>query len=253
MDAQSLESLAKRILKGKRFKGKYLEKRYAEQMQGYKDIVLVSASEEPNFTLDCSLFMDISLSPFNWVGISNALTDNKKNFWIWTELEEEDLPFGDYVFEVKTVRTLDKGNVFHVKLKVLSEESKNPGDVVDTPLSNIAFSDFEPKRILAAIATFVSSIEWNWPKIKQTIEFVLVSIVYLISEIPNIIRYVGIFVLALVRELNNFVYLSTPIVMTCLNMIHKSIGFIFMLIYSLVNPRSSRSAHHSSSRQIKWN
>lgn len=230
--------MAKRLLKGKRFKGNYLEKRYAASLESYKDIIVVSAAEEHNFHMDCNIFMDICSTPFDWMAITNAMTGNKEDYWIWTDLDQEDLPFGEYFFEVKSVKSIGRNT--HVKLKLLTkaEDHHQHGDAINNALANISLSDFEPKKVFLSTATFLRSIEWNGAKIKQTIELLLFSIIYFITEIPNIIRYVGIFVLALVKELNNFIHVSTPLVMACLNIIQKTMGAIFMLVYSLVNPKS---------------
>lgn len=226
-------TVTKRILKSKKFHGKYAEKRFSQELQKYKDVIVVKATDEPNVALDFDLFLDLLSTTTKWVG----LTVSGDEYSIWTDLDDPDLPFGDYDFEIKTVRSTD--TEVQVKLRVQDKNTSKSlsGDGFD--LSTIDWSTFEPKKMLSAFLGAVMSIQWNWAAIKQSLEFVMVSLVYLVSEIPNMIRFVGEFTLRAFREVSNLIHVLTPLFMAVIDMLSKIFGVLFMLISDVL--RSSRN------------
>lgn len=232
----------KRILKSKRFVGTYQEKRFCKDTAGYKDIIVVKSSLEPNLSLDLNLVLDVLSSSPKWIGLTAV--PEEKEFCIWTDLGEEaqDMPFDDYEFEIRTVRTTD--SEVQLKLRVLGKRDPNKScstvasEGVSFDISAVNWSDFEPKKILNNVLRFLLSIQWNWAAIKQSLEFVMVTLVYLISELPNIIRFVGEFTLRAFRELSNLIHVCTPIFMAIIDMLSKICGVVLMLITDVI--RSSR-------------
>lgn len=230
------ESVTKRILKSKRFHGKYTEKRFSKELQKYKDVIVVRASDEPNVALDFNLFLDLLSTSTKWVG----LTVSGDEYSIWTDLDDPDLPFGDYDFDIKTVRSTD--TEIQLKLRVDGNKSISKclsGDGQGFDLSTVDWSAFEPKKLLNAFLGAIMSIQWNWAAIKQSLEFVMVSVVYLVSEIPNMIRFVGEFTLRAFREVSNLIHVLTPLFMAVIDMLSKIFGVLFMLISDVL--RSSRN------------
>lgn len=236
--------ILKRIVKSKRFRGSYQEKRFCQDVQKYKDIIVVKASEEPNVALDFGLFLDLQANSEKWVGLT---VSGDGEFSIWTDLEADNLPFDEYDFEIKTVRTTDTEVQLKVRLVQESSSKGASGDSQAFDLSNVKWSDYEPKKILNACLTSIMAIQWNWAAIKQSVEFVMVTIVYLISEIPNLIRFVGEFTLRAFRELSNLIHVLTPIFMAIIDMCSKIFGVFFMLISDVV--RSSKNHNNRRHHQ----
>lgn len=246
------ESFTKRILKAKKFKGTYQEKRFCKDLSKYKDIVVFKTSDDPNVALDFSLFLDLQSSSSKWVGLTRTDDDG---FCIWTDLDDN-IPFDDYEFEIKTVRSSDT----EVQLKLRIQDGNKSGsksmsvDGQGFDLSTIKWSDYEPKKLLSSFLGFVMSIQWNWAAIKQSIEFVGVSIIYLVTEIPNMIRFVGEFVLRAFREFSNLIHVLTPIFMAIIDMCSKIFGVSFMLISDVIrsgrnrNPAIAAGQHEQQQR-----
>lgn len=252
------ESFTKRILKGKKFRGTYQEKRFCKDVQKYKDIIVVKSSDEANVALDFNLFLDLFATSPKWVG----LTRNEEEYCIWTELEDENLPFDDYDFEIKTVRSTDT----EVQLKLRFQDANKSNsksmsiDGQGFDLSTIKWADYEPKKILSAVLGYLMSIQWNWAAIKQSVEFVLVTIVFLVSELPNMIRFVGEFTLRAFRELSNLIHVLTPILMAIIDMCSKIFGVSFMLISDVIRSGRNRggggpaiaAGQHHRQQQIEF-
>lgn len=236
------ESIPKLILKSKSFRGTFQEKRFCKDLEKYKDIVVVKACDEANLALDLSLFLDLLSTSSKWVGVTASSSGDE--YSIWTELEDQDLPFGDYDFEIKTVRSSD--TEIQVKLRVqegnksLSKTSSGDGPAFD--LSTIKWSDYEPKKLLSAFLGYVMAIQWNWAGIKQSLQFVGVTLVYFLSELPNLIRFVGEFTLRSLRELSNLIHVLTPLFMAIIDMFSKIFGVLFMLISDVIRSNRNRGA-----------
>lgn len=242
------ESFTKRILKAKKFKGTYQEKRFCKDLSKYKDIVVFKTSDDPNVALDFSLFLDLQSSSSKWVGLTRTDDDG---FCIWTDLDDN-IPFDDYEFEIKTVRSSDT----EVQLKLRIQDGNKSGsksmsvDGQGFDLSTIKWSDYEPKKLLSSFLGFVMSIQWNWAAIKQSIEFVGVSIIYLVTEIPNMIRFVGEFVLPIQQPVTHnqpgsidHLLNSTPIQPAPLP--HTPVGSSLAIIPGMI------PTHHHSQGYVK--
>lgn len=251
------DNFPKRLLKSKKFTGYYKEKRFCKELQRYKDIVVVKASQEPNIALDFNLVLDLLSTSTKWLGLT---TTHEKEYCLWVDLDAdgEDMPFDDYDFEIRTVKTTE--TEVQLKLRVLGKRDLNKSSCstlsADGPsfdLSSVNWSDYEPKKILNACLGFLLSIQWNWAAIKQSIEFVMVTLVYLVSEIPNLIRFVGEFTLRAFRELSNLIHVCTPLFMGLLDMVSKIIGVLFMLISDVIRSGRGRAvpAEHRQ-RQLTY-
>lgn len=208
--------------------------------QKYKDVIKVNPKTEPNLALDFRLFLDLLASDSRWIGLTQSEKEKEndtREFLIWTDLEVDSLPFDEYDFEIRSVRTTD--TEMQLKLKVLGKaESKRESssfqcvDGQSFDISNVQWSDYEPKKIVNAVLGFIFSIKWNWHGIKQSVEFILVTLVYLISEVPNLIRFVGEFTLRLI-------HVCTPVALAIIDMLSKIFGVLLMLITDVI--RSSRN------------
>lgn len=236
------ESVPKRILKSKSFKGHFQEKRLCPELQKYKDVIVVRASEEPNLALDFALVLDLLATSTKWVGLT---VDDSKDFVIWTDLDDGDMPFGEYYFEIKTVRSSD--TELQLKLRVQDQKKNLSRNGEGFDLSTVNWSDYEPKKILNAVLGWIVSIRWNWGAIKQTMEFIVITLVYFFTEIPNMISFVGEFTLRAFREFSNLIHVLTPIFMAIIDMCSKIFGVLFMLISDIL--RSSKNNNRRAQQE----
>ncbi|XP_005186613.1 uncharacterized protein LOC101888022 [Musca domestica] len=122
----ALQSLCKQILKSRLFRGFYEERRYVDNVQGYRDIVSLHKSEkELNKLLkdirDKLQMFYAQQNPDMWVGVTcgplvgSKPTPGAMDTFIWAEIE--DLAFGQYWFSIKSLRF--RANEVVVKLKVV--------------------------------------------------------------------------------------------------------------------------------------
>lgn len=241
-------TLTKRLLKLKKFKGNFTEKRLCREINEYKDAITVPAGS--NFALDLQMFMDILYAgdEKRWIGIS--LPDDETDpYTIWTVIHESDLPFGEYYFQVRSVKFTDQ--TIQLKLKVVKStevDSSDGGSKTAVPafdLSAVDWNQLHPRLLVERTIASLIDIELI-SLTRQTINFMLVTILYLFTEIPNLIRFVGLFVLRLVRELNNFIYVSTPIMMGLFNLCAKIFGGILLMINSF----RREAAYNRNKRQL---
>lgn len=233
------ESIPKRLLKGKQFNGCYKEKRFCKDLGTYKDIIEVKAGDEPNLALDLKLFLDLLTTNTKWIGLT---TTPGNDYLIWTDLEDDKLPFGEYPFDIRTVRSSD--TELQLKLRVqdgnksMSRNMSSGGQEFD--LSKVEWSNYTPKKIANSFIGALMSVQWNWAALKQGVEFILVTLVYLVSELPNLIRFVGEFTLRAFRELSNLIHVLTPICMAIIDAFSKIFGVFFMLICDVMRTNKGR-------------
>ncbi|XP_065362420.1 uncharacterized protein LOC135955921 [Calliphora vicina] len=132
----ALQSLCKQLLKSRLFRGFYVERRYVENVKGYRDIVSLQKSER---SLD-KMLRDIRdklqlfyshQNPLMWIGVtSGPLTGISTpqpaalETHLWVEMK--DLAFGQYWFSIKSIRFRD--NEILLKLKEVQ-----PVEEEDTP------------------------------------------------------------------------------------------------------------------------
>lgn len=122
----ALQSLCKQILKSRLFRGIYEERRYVDDIKGYRDIVSLHKSEKDLNKLVKDIRDKLQMfyshqNPNLWIGVTcgplagSAPKAAALDTFIWTEME--DLAFGQYWFSIKTLRFRD--NEVIIRLKVV--------------------------------------------------------------------------------------------------------------------------------------
>ncbi|XP_075146685.1 uncharacterized protein LOC142221054 [Haematobia irritans] len=122
----ALQSLCKQILKSRLFRGFYEERRYVDNVSGYRDIISLHRSEKELSKLLRDIRDKLAMfysqqNPDMWIGVSSgALGGFSPNpsaleTFIWAEMD--DLAFGQYWFSIKSLRFRE--NEVIVKLKTV--------------------------------------------------------------------------------------------------------------------------------------
>nr|XP_013102600.1 unnamed protein product [Stomoxys calcitrans]XP_013102609.1 unnamed protein product [Stomoxys calcitrans]XP_013102617.1 unnamed protein product [Stomoxys calcitrans]XP_013102626.1 unnamed protein product [Stomoxys calcitrans] len=123
----ALQSLCKQILKSRLFRGFYEERRYVDNVSGYRDIVSLHRSEKELHKLLKDIRDKLEMfysqqNPNMWIGIScvplgGGFTPSPGalDTFIWAEVD--DLAFGQYWFSIKSLRF--RGNEVILKLKTV--------------------------------------------------------------------------------------------------------------------------------------
>lgn len=188
---------------------------------------------------DLSLFRDI-----------NQVVGSSKNVCLWTELESCDnnvLPFGKYWFQVKTIKF--KESEISVRLKVLrsvqdsdlsrkfSEKVKaatnKDGSGIEAGNEEFvaqlkAVLDIWKRDLSESLMLFLASI--NRHSIKESVKFFSLLIISLATALISSIRYIGIFTIKFMEQLNWFIHVSTPAFLAILDFFSKIIGGFYILL-----------------------
>lgn len=109
---EALQSLCKKLLKSRFFRGYYEERRFVDAVGGYRDIIGLHRGERDleRLLLDirCKLLIFYQHSPQIWIGVTHGafmeITSKKNtlNTHIWVQLKE--VAFGQYWFSIKSMR-----------------------------------------------------------------------------------------------------------------------------------------------------
>ncbi|CAD6996100.1 uncharacterized protein LOC101450030 [Ceratitis capitata] len=109
---EALQSLCKKLLKSRFFRGDYEERRYVDAVSGYRDIIGLHRGEKDleRLLLDIKSKLQIFYhhSPHVWIGIThgeymgNIPTKFTLDTHIWVQLQE--VAFGQYWFNIKSLR-----------------------------------------------------------------------------------------------------------------------------------------------------
>lgn len=225
--------LCKKLLKLKTFSGSFKEKRLCKDILEYRDVINVIDS---NFSIDLQLALELLDEQEKFVGIVFSQSSSEK-ISLWTILDNEE-PFGDYYFQVRSIKVTDKE--VYLKLKVVDEynnhSSKNKSSLEDFDITKIDWQNISVTKISQdtanVIIAWILSLRLDWPSVKSAIQFVGFLVVFVFTELPNIVRFIGDFTIRVFREFNNFIHVCTPIFLSIINLIGKMYGGLLILISS---------------------
>ncbi|XP_067620000.1 uncharacterized protein [Eurosta solidaginis] len=132
-EEEALQSLCKQLLKSKVFRGFYEERRYVDVVSDYRDVIGLHRCEREFESFLIDIHRQINLfyknNPFVWIGITHGpylgAIQNKytSGTHIWLQLE--DVAFGQYWFNVKSVRFRKNEVILKVKV-VRAVEDESP-------------------------------------------------------------------------------------------------------------------------------
>ncbi|XP_046805274.1 uncharacterized protein LOC111676956 [Lucilia cuprina] len=264
----ALQSLCKQLLKSRLFRGFYVERRYVENVKGYRDIVSLQKSEK---SLD-KMLKDIRdklqlfyshQNPQIWIGItSGPLAGITKpqpaalETHLWVEMKE--LAFGQYWFSIKSIRFRDNEIILKLKEVQPVEEEEVP-KWAPSSSSNKAICDNTPAIENSAPNTtlslenqitfddFIILLQQWWATIKQTVydfmaqdiskenikgvlRFLGLLIVSILSGALVGVKFLGIFTLRFMFELSRLTHVLTPIIFKIIEVFNKIIGGFYILL-----------------------
>lgn len=229
-----LKNNIKDVFKGRVFLGRYIERRLADKI-GYRDVVLLSEAEVQLKKDLLQAKHDLcSLSDKIWIGITDTtgMGLSKSGVCIWTEIDYE--PFGPFWFQIKSVTFRENEVILKVKcirhitdayLEI--EPLLTQGVKADTNNTSQSFAKSQ-ESVQEAVNTLKSI--FSLQNIIDIITFVFAFIVVVCTGGIEFIYFLGNFVLALVRELSNFVNNATPGFLGILDFLSKIVGGLYILI-----------------------
>lgn len=265
INEEIFQSTLKSSIKSKIFLGEFKEKRYADPLKDYRDVILIDKRAETEIVKDFER-MRIEISEFYmnrdgnaeipFFGYSSEAPGCDTSLFgvisnlccLWTELDT-DLPFGKYWFTVKTVKFRE--NEISLKLKCLrpvsdsdqhktisSEKSKTRNGAEEATSDKKNETNFveEWKALLdnwktelnQSLLQLLSSI--NRRNIVESAKFISFLLISFLTFLIASVKYVGIFTIKLMEQLNYFIHVSSPFLLAVVDLISKICGAFFILI-----------------------
>ncbi|XP_037808680.1 uncharacterized protein LOC119601661 [Lucilia sericata] len=265
----ALQSLCKQLLKSLLFRGFYVERRYVENVKGYRDIVSLQKSEK---SLD-KMLKDIRdklqlfyshQNPQMWIGITSGPLPGistpqpaalETHLWV----EMKDLAFGQYWFSIKSIRFRDNEIILKLKEVQPVEEEEVPKwapsssskkaicDNTPTTIENSAPNTTLSLENQITFDDFMLLLQQWWATIKQTIydfmsqdiskenlkgvlRFLGLLIVSILSGALVGVKFLGIFTLRFMFELSRLTHVLTPIIFKIIEVFNKMIGGFYILL-----------------------
>lgn len=238
-----VRKFAKNMLKSTLFIGFFLEKRFVEPLNSYRDLVKL-ADDETDLINNliavrrrCSNFFPKDF----WIGITEpAIIGAPAGYNLWVTLDEE--VFGSYWYKIKTVKFYNKE--VRIKLEVVRPVIKEV-----TPIKNIRFKedsfhlDNVRNRAQLCLQDFTNVLTIS--NVKESIIFIFLLMTTLLTFCVQGIHYCLDYVLKLIRELSGLIKASSPIIINFMKLVVNIVNGFFSLITTLWWGDSTRKANQT--------
>lgn len=233
------------MLKTRTFLGHYQENRLVQSLQAYRSLVVISKTDE-------SLAKDFQIvrqriksfyahNPNFWMGYTDAdMIGAPHGSCLWTELEG--VPFGEYWFQIKTIRFRNSEAI--VKLKMLKpmhdvEETirqehkikENQG----TYDSGQMAKDFQELLVMwrkssAEYFLWLFSQQITAQNIAGVLKFICLIVLAAGTASIHGLMYLGAFTLKFMAEFRKLIQVSMPFLLKALDLLSKVIGGFYLLL-----------------------
>lgn len=240
-----MQTFSKQMLKTRTFLGHYQENRLVQSLQAYRALVVISKTDD-------ALAKDLQIvrqriktfylnNPEFWMGFTDSsMIGVPHGACIWTELEG--LPFGEYWFQIKTVRF--RNNEALIKLKMLKpkqdiEESirqeQKEKDRQTTYDSEQMAKDFRElfemwRKSCSEYFLWLFSQQITAKNIASVMKFICFLVLAAGTASIHGLMYLGAFTLKFMEEFRKLLHVSMPIILKVVDLFSKVIGGIFLLL-----------------------
>lgn len=229
---------AKHMLKSTLFIGSFLEKRFVEPLNSYRDLVKLADDEKDLISnliavkRRCSVFFPKDF----WIGITEPTTIGAPaGYNLWVTLDEE--VFGSYWYKIKTVRFYH--NEVRLKLEVVRPVIKEV-----TPIKNIGVKEdlfhLDDVRNQAKLCLQDLINLLTISNVKEAIIFIFLLVTTLLTFCVQGIQYGLDYVLKLIRELSRLIKAFTPIIISFMKLVLNIVNGFYSLIVTLWRGDSTR-------------
>lgn len=240
-----MQTFCKQMLKTRTFLGHYQENRLVQSLQAYRALVVISKTDEP-LAKDLQIVRQriksfYSNNPEFWMGFTDASMIGVPNgSCIWTELDG--IPFGEYWFQIKTVRF--RNNEALIKLKMLKpmhdvEESIRQEQKIKE--NQISFDsgqmvkDFQElfqmwRKSCSEYFLWLFSQQITAQNIASVLKFICFLLIAAGTASIQGLMYLGEFTLRFMEEFRKLLHVSMPIILRVVDLMSKVIGGIFILL-----------------------
>jgi hypothetical protein len=232
-----LQSFCKNLLKAKLFVGHYQERRRVDSILAYRDLIVLPEAE-----CDMIRYMKIVAKRIEdhhgqqhkWIGITDKqVVGAPAGFCVWTELE--DVPFGKYWFEVKTVRFRDNEVLIRVKMIrpfVEAGESSTESSATNTTLDAGDFVELliaKKNGFLSFWYDFIAT-GVTTENVIAALKFTCLLFVGLVHGSVEFVKFLGYFSIRFMHEFNRLIHVCTPLFLGILDFCSKIVGGLYILV-----------------------
>ncbi|KAM7364463.1 uncharacterized protein ACRADG_000956 isoform 1-T4 [Cochliomyia hominivorax] len=220
----ALQSLCKQLLKSRLFRGFYVERRYVDNVKGYRDIVSLQKSEKSlekmlrDIRDKLQMFYCLQ-NPQMWIGITSgplkgitAPQPAALDTHVWVEMK--DLAFGQYWFSIKSIRFRDNEIILKLKDVQTVEEEEPPKwatsiisskAICDKTNDSLESSNISSNTVASSAPALENQITFDdfmlllqqwWATIKQTVyDFMAQDISK--ENIKGVLRFLGLLLVSI--------------------------------------------------------
>lgn len=258
---QNMEIFCKQMLKTRVFLGHYQEKRYVDGVKDYRDVIVIS-KRETDIIGDLEIVRQRVLSRYGrsqhlvWMGYTNSdMVGAPVGSCLWTELPVG-IPFGQYWFQIKTVRfraaevlikvkmlrpmfQSDQQTEPNIRTTQTSQGSSSQEDAGHTNNDGLSAEKFV-KDISQICLVWRASIHNYFvhevaPQITATnmisfMKFLLLMTTAALTASVHSIQFLGMFTLRFMEESSRLIHVLMPFLLQCLDLFGKLIGGLYLLI-----------------------
>lgn len=268
---KNMQTFCKQMLKTRIFLGNFREKRYVSNLNVYRDIIVISPNET-EFCHDMAIVRNrithFQAKPI-WTGYTSTTLDgvlSPASHCIWTDLDAN-IPFGNYWFQVKTIRFKDDETMIKVKmlrpLRSASNEMDNQMPTFSSSINGNSSSSEQqqqhttddndsmdhslPESTMRIAGNFWElfqmwcedlhksilrglSAHCNVQNTIYCVKYMTVLIAALLTSSLYAVKHLGFFTLHFMAQSRELIRVLTPIIMGLLDLLTKLIGGFFILL-----------------------
>lgn len=256
-------AFAEQILVDRIFMGDYLEKRYVEKLNTYKDLIVLNKHEQILASdLDKIKNHILSVNQNAWCGYTNPHDIGAPAVnCIWTTRIEPDkkiqnttsVVFGEYWFQIKGIRfSLNEVEINVKVLRPIDPTSSMSNGMVIASLAQQA-REIDTTKIHQFVQENIIEVDWialfnqwkttlnqmvyrffyteiTWNNFIHCIQLIGLFCISFAKLIVNFVHYVGEFTIRLVYELTKLIQTAKPIILAILSLLSKMIGGLYILV-----------------------
>lgn len=232
--------LYKHLLKNRVFLGHFQEKRYVEGLNTYKDLVVLGIDER-EFCVDVQRVttqIRNECGPDIWVGFTGPdVVGAPAGHCIWATIKatEPSVTFGQYWFQIKTIRFKDRE--IEIQLKILRSAETSEASTSLSALITEELPKVEWGKLLISWKDAVNQTLYTFlqeqvtaTNIVATLKFIGILAFVVIGGLLQSIKFIGEFTLRFMHEISKLIHVMTPMMMSILDMMQKIIGGFYMLL-----------------------
>ncbi|XP_011503106.1 PREDICTED: uncharacterized protein LOC105367065 [Ceratosolen solmsi marchali] len=223
------------LTQNKIFLGRYIERRYVESLQAYRDIIIIESSEDIVANLWKIKEILLTCASNEWIGISNDSQNYKSNnCLLWVQLHN--ITIGKHWFKIDAIHFLQSEII--LKLKYI-QPFRSPDDS--------SFKNFKlDYSRLQQIFTYTN--------VCATFKFSAVTIMAIATLIIQAIIIIKEYSIEVGYLILNSINVATPIILSIIEFITKTVLGLFWLIYVLLkNPSNKQMPHILMNNKMNHN